>query len=706
LTASNEYGSTTATATVDVSPAGSEGGLVARLATDPVGQARVGQAVTLDATDSTFGDAGIRTYEFQSGDGRVQEQGWGGGEWIVAYFEEGGYQPCVRVQNSDLAWSAWTCETLNVVDEVASGPDLRILRHEIDGSFVDDPQFWTIEHGGSLDLTVHWYNDGADLALGHPDFDLEVFANGEKIAGRDYEDMTWQGAGDGRTFSNIGDELEPGVYDVLMMIDSRSVIEEINESNNTHRFELEVDSLPPTADFSVTPQCLTTTFTDGSTHPMGDSNIARWTWDFDDGSTSSAENPVHTFDAPGDYRVELTVEDRWGNTDDRRRTVSVVECIDPPTIGAFQAIPNDIFAGDATTLTWNVAGADPVTLTIDHSVGDVSSESSVQVSPPATTTYTLTASNTAGSASATTTVNVSEVVSEPEPNVSTALVEPVGTDCDGAMVGESCDVTVALTGNDGTYAAVQFVVLSDAFSVQGVTTSTLAQGCLAEAGPDLVAVVCSAPFVGDGELADVQLQREVAGDATIDVFDVWLIDPDSVRYATQGGSIQTGSQPATCPIAAYAERPLGDFDENGSVGTADALLILRAAVGATPAPPGGSAAAYHGDLNGDGVVGTPDALLALRKAVDPTLAARIAAWPPSLELSVGGDACVLIGNAGRAAMPSVTAATPAGIEVEDITPSGSTARVMRVSRASDGSGTITFDAGSAGSVTVEVTPTP
>ncbi len=73
-----------------------------------------------------------------------------------------------------------------------------------------------------------------------------------------------------------------------------------------------------------------------------------------------------------------------------------------PTINSFTADPASISAGNSTTLSWSVSGATSLSIS---TLGTVTG-SSVVVSPAATTTYTLTANNSAGSAAAITTVTV------------------------------------------------------------------------------------------------------------------------------------------------------------------------------------------------------------------------------------------------------------------------------------------------------------
>ncbi len=73
----------------------------------------------------------------------------------------------------------------------------------------------------------------------------------------------------------------------------------------------------------------------------------------------------------------------------------------------FNANPTVITAGGSTTLTWNVSGANSVT--IDQGLGVLPPAGSQTVLPSATTVYTLQASNIAGSVSAPVVVTVNPV---------------------------------------------------------------------------------------------------------------------------------------------------------------------------------------------------------------------------------------------------------------------------------------------------------
>ena len=73
-----------------------------------------------------------------------------------------------------------------------------------------------------------------------------------------------------------------------------------------------------------------------------------------------------------------------------------------PLINSFSPNPPSITAGESSTLSWSVT--DATSVTIDNAIGSVALTGATAVNPTTTTTYTLTATNTAGSITATTTV--------------------------------------------------------------------------------------------------------------------------------------------------------------------------------------------------------------------------------------------------------------------------------------------------------------
>uniref|UniRef100_Q01TD4 Allergen V5/Tpx-1 family protein n=1 Tax=Solibacter usitatus (strain Ellin6076) TaxID=234267 RepID=Q01TD4_SOLUE len=92
----------------------------------------------------------------------------------------------------------------------------------------------------------------------------------------------------------------------------------------------------------------------------------------------------------------------------------------PPSVLAFSATPSTVTPGQSATLAWSVNGANGVT--IDNGVGNVTGTTSKTVQPAQTTTYTLTASNTAGSVTARVTVTVGSQPKDIQPPSTPTLI--------------------------------------------------------------------------------------------------------------------------------------------------------------------------------------------------------------------------------------------------------------------------------------------
>lgn len=134
-----------------------------------------------------------------------------------------------------------------------------------------------------------------------------------------------------------------------------------------------------------------------------------------------------------------------------------------PTITSFEATPSSMTEGSSSTLSWSVEGNEPITLSIDNEVGDVTTSSSTSVSPTATTTYTLTATNAAGSDTRTALVNVSDE-SDPDPTPTIDIhpaavgLEPNATQAFEASVTGTNDTSVTWSATCGELTGLGLVV--------------------------------------------------------------------------------------------------------------------------------------------------------------------------------------------------------------------------------------------------------
>jgi len=95
-----------------------------------------------------------------------------------------------------------------------------------------------------------------------------------------------------------------------------------------------------------------------------------------------------------------------------------------PLVNYFTANPTTIYAGDSATLSWSVSNA--TSMNISPGVGFVSSVGSTLVSPEQSTSYTLSATNSAGTVNRSNNVNVLLAQPSPPPAQETfAVIEVV-----------------------------------------------------------------------------------------------------------------------------------------------------------------------------------------------------------------------------------------------------------------------------------------
>ena len=125
---------------------------------------------------------------------------------------------------------------------------------------------------------------------------------------------------------------------------------------------------PPVADFTATPGSgpvpLAVQFTDAST------GAATWSWTFGDGTTSTTQNPSHTYTDAGTYNATLTVTNPGGSSE-KQLPISVT--ISPP-VADFTATPGSgpaplaVQFTDASTgaATWSWTFGDGTTSTIQN----------------------------------------------------------------------------------------------------------------------------------------------------------------------------------------------------------------------------------------------------------------------------------------------------------------------------------------------------
>ena len=128
----------------------------------------------------------------------------------------------------------------------------------------------------------------------------------------------------------------------------------------------------PTANFTFTTSGLTATFTDTSTDAQN--NITSRSWNFGDGTTSTATNPSKTYAAAGTYTVTETVTDAGGLSSTKTASVTVASSSCGGTVlcnGVAVALPSVSTGGVSSNYTLVVpAGKSTLTFTISGGTGD------------------------------------------------------------------------------------------------------------------------------------------------------------------------------------------------------------------------------------------------------------------------------------------------------------------------------------------------
>ncbi len=180
-----------------------------------------------------------------------------------------------------------------------------------------------------------------------------------------------------------------------------------------------IDAISPTA----VPAGGTVYFDGHGTDVDGDVVAYSWRSSIDGNLSTTASFNTSSLSA-GVHTIYLTVQDNDGGwSEEVASSITVSSEAGPtasaPIINSFAASPGSITSGGSSTLTWNVFGARRVS--IDHGIGNVTPAGTRTVSPGTTTTYTLTATNAAGTVIARARVTVS-APPPPPPSVNPPVI--------------------------------------------------------------------------------------------------------------------------------------------------------------------------------------------------------------------------------------------------------------------------------------------
>jgi PKD repeat protein len=181
----------------------------------------------------------------------------------------------------------------------------------------------------------------------------------------------------------------PGSYTVVLTATNAA------GSDSTSNVVTIAGGTPPVAKFSSQVAGRQANFLDQST-----GNPTSWHWDFGDNTSSSEQNPIHTYASAGNYTVVLTVANDAGSNS---ANGVVAIAADKPPVAAFMAVANghqvnfvDQSTGNPTSWAWSFG--DGGSSTLQNPVHTYAAAGNY--------TVTLTVANDAGSSHASNVVTI------------------------------------------------------------------------------------------------------------------------------------------------------------------------------------------------------------------------------------------------------------------------------------------------------------
>ncbi|HJT86341.1 MAG TPA: OmpA family protein, partial [Bryobacteraceae bacterium] len=226
---------------------------------------------------------------------------------------------------------------------------------------------------------------------------------------------------------------------------------------------------------------------------------------------SGANTAVATFPASSgqSYAFRLTVKDPAGAQSSARTTVTVTAGPASARIVRFDATPSTVPPGQAAILNWVVEGATSVTIT--PGIGSVNVQTgSTSVTPPQTTTYTLTATGPGGTVHASTTVTVGGT------GVSTSGPQIVRFAASPETIQQGQQATLSWATNGATQVSISGVGTVGANGSTTVSPAQTTTYTLTAAGPNGQPVTAPVTVtVTSGTTGTLQIQSFTANPQTI-----------------------------------------------------------------------------------------------------------------------------------------------------------------------------------------------
>jgi chitodextrinase len=217
---------------------------------------------------------------------------------------------------------------------------------------------------------------------------------------KDITEYSWDFDNDGK-FDALGIKADhtfnnPGVYTVkLRVTDSQNYVSDAIKTINVE--EASIRAIITAGNLA----CVSFPVSfDASASIDVDNDIIDYSWEFGDGTTASGVTVNHTYNTVNTFTARLQVRDAMNQTSTTAQTIQIYG---NPTVNI--SADNEIVpTGGKTVLRWNSTNA--TTVSINNGIGSMVINGSVEVSPSAATTYTITATGPCGTVNGSITIRI------------------------------------------------------------------------------------------------------------------------------------------------------------------------------------------------------------------------------------------------------------------------------------------------------------
>lgn len=118
-------------------------------------------------------------------------------------------------------------------------------------------------------------------------------------------------------------------------------------------------------------------------------------------------------------------------------------------------------------------------------------------------------------------------------------ITPASSTCDGAAVGDECQIGIRVVESDAPYMGFEFETAAAGFTVvEAQAGNDLPAGeCFVAAGPSKVVGVCEQEIGGDGEIVRLTVERRAPEPTTATVYDAFLAMDSTTKTPVGGGTL-------------------------------------------------------------------------------------------------------------------------------------------------------------------------